>query len=377
MNRLRPCRRAVGKESRAGTRVCASSTCRRRFIDLSPSSGTLAALAACAWASASAEASCGLVEEYAIRLCTSSRALRTCNSTWIVAPGVNTTCGWRDDCQRCVSPPEAFDNPCSLDGLNYGQGGSCPKPHDNSFCEECELIITQEVCLGLCSENCIWSNVSWMEGEHCLIRDPEPEVDDNTLIMILIIAGGVIGLIALIIGIRIMAAMRRRALEAQSTEIRNRLSDRFSGLAVTGAGGGPVMGKRLSDRRSAGSEARISGMTPMTDASSNPRMSGKRESFVGLTPEQMMQASQKRSSLHGTSPDVGAAGAPKKKPKDGKGKKVQKKEVEVKDDDEATDVSTSDEEEEIHKYMADDPDEDEEEDAADSSKAAAKNKSKK
>jgi len=349
---------------------------RKCLVDITPAGGSLAALAAFAWASTSAEASCGWVEEYSVRLCTSSRALRTCNSTWIVAPGVNTTCGWRDDCQRCVSPPEAFETPCALDGLSYGMGGGCPTPHDDSFCEKCELIVTQEVCLGLCSENCKWKNVSWMSGEHCELRDPEPEVDDNTLIMVLIIAGGVIGLIALIVGFRVMATMRRRALEAQSNEMRNRISDRFSGLGQVAAPSGtaPVMTKRPSDRPSEqrpsavgprGSEGAIMrGSQLSADGESSQRLSEKRASLQGVSPDLQERLTEKRASLQGISPEglAEAAGSPTGKKKKDKGKKGEKKD-EDEDSDEEESVST--EEDDIQKYMTDEHDEEEDEDIAD------------
>jgi len=120
---------------------------------------------------------------------------------------------------RCVPSSEALGKAsCTLDGMTFLGDGSCPELLDTSICDECASIIMQEVCIGLCFFNCKWANVSWMRGEHCSIREPLPEEEDNTLMMAVMIGAAAIGGLVTCIGLRLLCKMRARALEASRHE---------------------------------------------------------------------------------------------------------------------------------------------------------------
>jgi len=165
---------------------------------------------------------CGLLEEYAVRVCSMSRAHRTCNVTWIILPAVQARCTWLERCMRCVPPPEALRGvaTCAVDGVIFGSDGSCPLPSDVRTCADCNLIVMQEVCLGICSQRCAWANVSWMRGEYCSLRDPPVEADDNLFMVMGLAAIGIAVLALVCLGLRFAHKARKGALEAQRAEMR-------------------------------------------------------------------------------------------------------------------------------------------------------------
>lgn len=157
--------------------------------------------------------SCNPWAELAVRKCSAPRAEHTCVAARPVV-GDNATCIWTELCMRCV-PPEGSLNVtlCQVDSTYFYDPPRCPQPVDNSICTNCGGIELQEVCLGLCADNCVWANVSWMRGRHCSLRVPPVEVEDQTLLYVLASIGGAIFLAVCGLGCRAGLQMRRQAKE--------------------------------------------------------------------------------------------------------------------------------------------------------------------
>merc|ERR1712107_32332 len=83
-------------------------------------------------------------------------------------------------------------------GVNFAADASCPKPVDETMCDGCTHLQTQEVCLGLCSAPCKWANVSLMRGDYCALRVLPKVAEDQTLIIVALSAGGALVLGGLI-----------------------------------------------------------------------------------------------------------------------------------------------------------------------------------
>merc|ERR1719408_947168 len=103
--------------------------------------------------------------------------------------------------------------------MTFQGDGSCPVPLDSGICSNCERLVMQEVCLGLCSDKCKWSNVSLMRGEYCAIRVQPAEEESNLVMMIAIIAGGVLGLVGICGGLRLFCKARHDAKKARQKDL--------------------------------------------------------------------------------------------------------------------------------------------------------------
>ncbi|CAE7515749.1 Cfap44 [Symbiodinium sp. CCMP2456] len=170
---------------------------------------------------------CSALGIYAVHRCSAPRAGRTCAKAYLPPSAGQTRCRWNDRCMRCLPPPLYLnDTGCNVDGVFFRADGSCPYPVQGEVCNVCEEIYLQEVCLGLCSDLCIWTNLSRFRGVFCTLRDPPPPPDQTMLLRILMIGGGVIGFFVLVYACRVLCrgvlAAREKAKQQRLKELQSR-----------------------------------------------------------------------------------------------------------------------------------------------------------
>lgn len=199
-------------------------------------------------------ANCDMNEEYAVRLCTAPRAPRTCAAVKLA--GTGDLCAWQERCMRCVPKPDFLSATCEVDGMFFYPDGRCPTARDTSLCEDCESLLRQEICLGICSHTCRWHNISRFNGELCgpLVV---LEIRESYIAVIIL---GVVAVISCFVGLGLVARwigkIRREALEEFEAKIRAKHLKRLHlggrRLAITGHSGSAFSAK--SSKNSAGSE---------------------------------------------------------------------------------------------------------------------------
>jgi len=153
---------------------------------------------------------------------------------------------------RCLPPPGSLSaDGCVLDEVAFKADGSCPSPTNKADCGTCKGIMTQEVCLGLCSEKCIWGNHTLIRGNLCSLRVVPPVIEDRTLFIVGISVVGVIALGAIIFSIRHLCKMRRKALEKARLQRMQSLKHRTGGKS--GRGGKSEVVQQTGDKSSSNS----------------------------------------------------------------------------------------------------------------------------
>ncbi|CAE7875240.1 Cfap44, partial [Symbiodinium microadriaticum] len=170
---------------------------------------------------------CSALGIYAVHRCSAPRAGHTCAKAYLPPSAGQTRCRWNDRCMRCLPPPLYLnDTGCNVDGVFFRADGSCPYPVQGDVCNACAEIYLQEVCLGLCSDLCIWTNLSRFRGVFCTLRDPPPPPDQTMLLRILMIGGGVIGFFVLVYACRVLCrgvlAAREKAKQQRLKELQSR-----------------------------------------------------------------------------------------------------------------------------------------------------------
>lgn len=193
---------------------------------------------------AQSASSCGLSGEYSARRCGSSRAASTCNATLLALGSLGTLrCLWQEQCMMCLPPVGVLSSNCSLDGVLFRSDGGCPSPESEGLCGGCTELRTQQECIGLCSELCVWDNVSLLLGERCDLRE-QPVVEESYLL--LYIAAGVGGLIAIAMLVALLHFLykaRKASLERQNrarlsrhlSQVSNRQKSLSAGPGAAGA----------------------------------------------------------------------------------------------------------------------------------------------
>lgn len=173
-----------------------------------------AAVAQLRGSEAAEEGACGAAAEYGVRLCSAPRAPRTCGTVRLLGVSERAgLCAWREACMRCVPRPGFLNSSCSVDGLLFESSGDCPSPRDGGLCGDCGGLQRQELCLGLCSELCVWADVSRFGGQLCAPRVPVVQPKDDTMRIVLMVLGGAAGLVVLALLGRMLLKLRARALE--------------------------------------------------------------------------------------------------------------------------------------------------------------------
>mmetsp|Transcript_62576 Transcript_62576/g.202880 ORF Transcript_62576/g.202880 Transcript_62576/m.202880 type:complete len:274 (+) Transcript_62576:182-1003(+) len=243
---------------------------------------------------------CRSVAELAVRSCSRPRAPRTCARTRGRVDN-ETSCVWLHYCMRCVPFEGALNETCIVDGVIFNSLPLCPAPVNEARCGGCVNIELQELCIGLCSKDCKWANVSWMRGRRCSLRVEPEEVVDNTFMIVLSSIGGFFVLIVLSVGCRWFLAMRRRAREQaevrrmtrRMTSQKNRALRGSMSRSYASEGSAEDGGLHASSREGQGSVHDSTG-----SAGSGSRLEGTSAIKLSSSSNQELRSSTASSSSH-------------------------------------------------------------------------------